>query len=746
MRILFLHKNFPAQFRQLATYLAQDKNNQVVYLTNRKDFEIEGINKIVYTLAREVNPETHQYLKFYEEAILHGQGALRTALQLRAQGFIPDVIIGHSWGQSMFIKDVYPETPYISHIEWFYNANDSDIDFISEPDIDLKAKTRVKNSHLLVDLYSCDKVLTPTKWQLAQIPKEFHNKASVIHEGIDTDFFKPVENAIFNLPEISLTAENEVITFATRGMEPYRGFPQFMEAASAIQKRRPNCHIVVAGEDRICYGPKLPEGKTFKGLMLEKFDFDHSRLHFTGNLNYPEYLKLLQVSSAHIYLTYPFVLSWSMLEAMSCGALVLASNTPPVSEVIKDNFNGILFDFFSPAEITDKVDYVLENRNKFEHLKINARKTVVENYDLKDMLQKQLNLIDNAIASKQSKVKINTGKIKPLLIQTMIGEEKVCARVRVTEPNKFSSLIPGIKTVESIKTADLNEGSAYENKVFIWQRIWPQVPDQQKQLLARNYLIINEIDDDPLRWEDQHKHNNFFAFRSCHGVQTSTEPLAEFLRQYNPNVKVFKNHLAYLPQVRNYNNEKINIFFGALNREEDWKPILFSLNKIISAYDDKINVKVIHDKLFFDSLKTTNKEFTPFSPYNIYEKILRECDIAILPLECNRFNSMKSDLKFIEAAGHGVTVLASPTVYKDSIENEKTGLIYNSTEEFEEKLVKLIEDSSFRHELAKNAYNYVAENRLLSMHYKERTDWYYKMTENLPQLNEELKLRSPELF
>ena len=154
MRILFLHKNFPAQFRQLATYLAQDKNNQVVYLTNRKDFEIEGINKIVYTLAREVNPETHQYLKFYEEAILHGQGALRAALQLRAQGFIPDVIIGHSWGQSMFIKDVYPETPYIAHIEWFYNANDSDIDFISEPDIDLKAKTRVKNSHLLQSSYT----------------------------------------------------------------------------------------------------------------------------------------------------------------------------------------------------------------------------------------------------------------------------------------------------------------------------------------------------------------------------------------------------------------------------------------------------------------------------------------------------------------------------------------------------------------------------------------------------------------
>ena len=333
MRILFLHRNFPPQFRQLATYLAEDKNNEVVYLTSRKDFEIPGIKKFVYDLAKEVNSETHHYMKFYEESILHGQAATRALLQLKEQGFMPDVIIGHSWGQSMFIKDVYPEVPYIAHIEWFYNAKNFDIDFIAEPDIDFKAKTRIKNSHLLVDLYSCDKVITPTKWQLEQIPKIFHDKVSVIHEGIDTEFFKPNENAILNLPEISLTAKDEVITYATRGMEPYRGFPQFMKAASDIQKRRPNCHIVIAGEDRICYGPKLQEGKTFKGLMLEEYDFDHSRLHFTGSLTYSEYVKLLQISSAHIYLTYPFVLSWSMLQSMACGGLVLASNTPPVKEV-----------------------------------------------------------------------------------------------------------------------------------------------------------------------------------------------------------------------------------------------------------------------------------------------------------------------------------------------------------------------------------------------------------------------------
>ena len=337
-------------------------------------------------------------------------------------------------------------------------------------------------------------------------------------------------------------------------------------------------------------------------------------------------------------------------------------------------------------------------------------------------------------------------KIKPLLIQTIIGEEKLCARVRIIEPHSFCTTIPGIRSVESIKNADLRYSESCENKVFIWQRIWPQTPAQQQQLLARNYLVIGEIDDDPLRWESFHSQNNFFAFRCCHAIQTSTEPIAEFLRQYNPNVKVFPNQLAYLPLPRAYTNKQINIFFGSVNRENDWKPILPSLNKIISNYGDKIIIKVMYDKLFYNALNTEHKQFYPLSPYKEFENILRQCDIAILPLEYNRFNSMKSDLKFLECAGHGVSVIASPTVYENYVEEGKTGLIYNSVDEFEEKLVKLIENTAFRQELAQNAYNYVAQNRLLSGHYQKRTDWYYELINNLPQLNEELNQRAPELF
>ena len=398
MKILFLHRNFPAQFRHLATFLAKDKNNEVVFLTNRKNGQtIPEIKKVPYGLHRMAKPETHHYLRFAEDNILHGQGALRTAMNLCKQGFIPDVIVGHSWGPLSFLKEVYPEVPMVAHVEWFYNSKNSDVDFVSAPDIDTRAKIRYKNSHLLVDLYTSDKVITPTKWQLQQIPEEFHGKASVIHEGIDTDYFKPDEEAVFKFNGKEFTRQDEVVTYATRGMEPYRGFPQFMEAVCEIQKRRPDCHILIAGDDRVCYGAKLPEGQTFKKLMLEKYDYDMDRLHFTGSLPYGEYLKLLQVSSAHVYPTYPFVLSWSAMEAMSCECAMIASDTQPVKEVIQDGENGILFDFFKPQEIADKVDEVLDNPDNYSEMRQSARQTIIKNYDLKTSLQKQIDLIKNLV-------------------------------------------------------------------------------------------------------------------------------------------------------------------------------------------------------------------------------------------------------------------------------------------------------------------------------------------------------------
>lgn len=243
---------------------------------------------------------------------------------------------------------------------------------------------RCNNSQFLIDLISCDGATCPTNWQKSQFPVELQNKIKVIHDGIDTDYFIPNSNAEFKIPnsDLILTSKDEVLTYVSRGMETYRGFPQFMQIAENLLNERPDLHIVIAGEDRVCYGPKLNNG-TFKELALKQHKFDMQRLHFTGGLPYFEYKKLLQISSVHCYLTCPFVLSWSLLEAMATECLIVASKTPPVEEVIKDKQNGYLVDFYNINGFTKTINKILDNKENNIHIKQNARKTIIDKYDLK---------------------------------------------------------------------------------------------------------------------------------------------------------------------------------------------------------------------------------------------------------------------------------------------------------------------------------------------------------------------------
>ncbi|MEC4814225.1 MAG: glycosyltransferase family 4 protein, partial [Scytonema sp. PMC 1069.18] len=380
MRILFLHPNFPAQFRHLATLLAKDPKNQVVFGTARQEGSLPGVYKVIYKESRKPSPQTHHYIRPLESAVLQGQAVYRVAQQLKTEGFAPDVVYAHSgWGPGLFVKDIFPHAKYCCYFEWFYHAHGTDADFDpTEPlDADAEARIRVKNAPILLDLYSCDRGLSPTNWQRQQFPVEFSAKIHVLHDGVDTTIFQPKPEAKLVLPNVNLDLSHveEIVTYVGRGMEPYRGFPQFMEAVALIQQRRPKCHIVVVGEDRVAYGKPLSDGKTYKQLMLEKLPFDLSRLHFTGPLPYGQYLQVLQASSVHIYLTRPFVLSWSMLEAMATGCLIVGSNTAPVQEVIKDGVNGLLVDFFSPEEIAARVDEVLKHRDRMKELRIQARET-----------------------------------------------------------------------------------------------------------------------------------------------------------------------------------------------------------------------------------------------------------------------------------------------------------------------------------------------------------------------------------
>lgn len=399
MNILFIHRSFPAQFKFISAALAQNPNNLVLFITSSEENHIQGVNKLLYKPQREIPPDIHPYLREYEEAIIHGQAAADIAYAMKQRGIIPDIIYAHSWGSALFMKDIFPDTPLLCYFEWFGQPKNSVFDFGGNVlDFDKKAMIRSNNCRNLIDLYSCDGGISPTEWQKSQFPKEFQDKIEVIHDGIETEFFKPDSSAKFLIADknLELTAKDEVITYATRGMEPLRGFPQFMEAVAKLQKKRPNAHFVIAGSNLVHYGVGAEQG-AYKEIMLNKLKLNMEKVHFVNVLPYLEYVKLLQISSAHVYLTYPYVLSWSILEAMACECCIIGSRTQPVLEVIKDNENGLLVDFDNVDGLVKKLEYVLDNKDKIEVLRKNARQTILDKYALKDMIPRHIEYMSRFI-------------------------------------------------------------------------------------------------------------------------------------------------------------------------------------------------------------------------------------------------------------------------------------------------------------------------------------------------------------
>jgi glycosyltransferase involved in cell wall biosynthesis len=400
MRFLFVHQNFPAQFGRMATQLAANPENQVVFLTGREDVQLPNVQKAIFKETRKVGKETHHYIRHIEGAVLQGQAAFRAGLDLKKQGFVPDVIYGHSgFGASLYLKDLYPGIPLMGYFEWLYHAHGTDADF--DPGevltLDDECRIRTKNMVILQELYACDAGVSPTYWQHSQFPVEYRNKLRIIHDGIDTRRFRPDTNAKLVLPNIKLdlSEAEEIVTYVGRGMEPYRGFPQFMEAVSLLLKKRPKCHVVIVGAERIAYGSPHPSGKSYKELMLEKYPYDMERLHFTGPLPYGDYRKVLQASTVHVYLTRPFVLSWSALEAMSCGCTLVASDTAPMREVVRDRENGLLVDFFAPQKLAERIEEALDDKALRATLGANARETVKANYDIERLLPLHIQLVVN---------------------------------------------------------------------------------------------------------------------------------------------------------------------------------------------------------------------------------------------------------------------------------------------------------------------------------------------------------------
>ena len=403
MKVLFVHQNCPGQFKHLAPALAAE-GHQVVFVTQKGKPTPPGVKKIEYAPHREVTAKIHPYLVGTEAAVLNGQAVARVAYGLRRSGFAPDVMIGNpGWGETLFLKDVWPETPLLSLAEFYYNGRGSDVGFDPEfstgPDAVLRARAR-SGPHLLA-IEAADAAYSPTEWQRSQFPLVYRDRIRVIHDGIDTAALRPDPEARFRVPDgPELCGTDEVLTYVSRNLEPYRGFHVFMRSLPAILEARPDARVVIVGGDDVSYGARPKNGGCWREALLDEIGPLPDRVHFTGRIPYREYVKLLQVSSVHVYLTYPFVLSWSMLEAMAAGAFVVGSATPPVEEVIRDGENGWLVPFFDTGAIADRVTAALAARGDMADLRRRARETVLARYALPDCLRAQKALIESVASAR----------------------------------------------------------------------------------------------------------------------------------------------------------------------------------------------------------------------------------------------------------------------------------------------------------------------------------------------------------
>ncbi|MCL1939962.1 MAG: glycosyltransferase family 4 protein [Desulfovibrionaceae bacterium] len=441
MKLLFIHQNFPGQYLRLVRFLKEQGGHDIYGLGDaeniRKRGTLPGITTIGYATPGAPGERTHHYLKSTEAAVRRGQSVARSLLNLKRKGVTPDVISVHpGWGEALFIRDVYPDTPILAYCEYFFRAGQADMAFDPEfpHSVDRAFGARIRNTPQILALMEASACISPTEWQASRYPATIRTAIRVIHDGLDTDFMCPDpeeevrvqpmrahgESRIVGKhsrvaiprattgktadaaghappdPVLRLSGKDKIITYAARNLEPYRGFHIFMRSLPEIQKLHPDAQTLIVGNDGISYSDKLPEGQSYKSKYLQELqgDLDLSRIHFLGSVSYAALRALFRISSVHVYLTYPFVLSWSVLEAMACEALLVASATEPVREVVTDGENGLLVDFFDQKALAARVDAALREPEQFTRLRQNARRTVVRRFSLPACLQRQVALLE----------------------------------------------------------------------------------------------------------------------------------------------------------------------------------------------------------------------------------------------------------------------------------------------------------------------------------------------------------------
>lgn len=394
MNLLFLHQNFPGQFRHLAAHFAADPAHRVIAIGEAANLKrATGLHPRIelrpYPAPESANPATHRYLQGYEAAVQRGLACAGIAAQLKAGGFRPDIVLAHpGWGEALFLREVFPDAKLVLHAEYYYHSAGADVGF--DPEFPSAAddafRIRAKNTTQWMSIEQADLLIAPTQWQKSRFPALVRENIEVVHDGIETRRVAPDASVRIGLAKagISLGAEDEIVTYVARNLEPYRGFHIFMRALPRLLELRPKARVLIVGGDAVSYGSRPAGGSTWRKTMIEEIgkQVDWSRVHFLGRIPYADYLRLLQVSTVHAYLTYPFVLSWSLLEAMSAACMVVASNTAPVAEVIRHGENGWLVDFFDHQALAETLARAVEQRGQLAPIRAAARRTMTQDFDL----------------------------------------------------------------------------------------------------------------------------------------------------------------------------------------------------------------------------------------------------------------------------------------------------------------------------------------------------------------------------
>ena len=390
MKILFVHQNMPGQYRELVQWLAAQGGHEIVFLTQRRNAPgYKGVTRVIYEPHHRPGADAYGLSKVWEEATGTGFGAAMAARTLeKEQGFRPDLVLGHTgWGELLFMKQIWPDVPVLGFFEYFYRLEGGLVGF--DPEEPVSEHTpfllEARNAVPYASLHSVDLGHVPTAWQRDRFPEAFHEKFYLCHDGIRTDLLQPDPEVSLKLGRLErpLTRADEVFTFMARNLEHARGFHIFMHALPKILAARPEARVLIIGGNEVSYGRKSDHPGGLRAELTEKLgdSIDWNRVHFLGRVPYSSFVQVIQLSRCHLYLTMPFVLSWSLLEAMSMGATIVATDVAPVREAITHGETGLLVDFFDVEALADQVIAVLADPGAHARLGPAARAHVVEKYD-----------------------------------------------------------------------------------------------------------------------------------------------------------------------------------------------------------------------------------------------------------------------------------------------------------------------------------------------------------------------------